>query len=226
MDMLQQLCIGGTYTYVENAEDTTKAFGSVLGSAYSTYYQNLKISVSGTNMNFTDDTGKPVTTYDIGDLYAEERKDLLLKASFAEEGPYEVKWELSGINIVDQCGFNKVTNLTIERGEDNTMNENIKARLNEILASKTISKATNLAKKGKFKEAVNHFRNFKTDCPILSRVMNDAEESMDASSFHAGGLNRVTSLAREVMLQRGTSENVATQWQKSIASALDENKFQ
>ena len=119
---------------------------------------------------------------------------------------------------MDQCGFNKVTNLTIERGEDNTMNENIKARLNEILASKTISKATNLAKKGKFKEAVNHFRNFKTDCPILSRVMNDAEESMDASSFHAGGLNRVTSLAREVMLQRGTSENVATQWQKSIAS--------
>lgn len=225
VDMLQKLCLGGTYTFVENAEDTTKAFGSVLGSAYSTYYQNIKIEISGTNMNFTV-VGNAITEYDVGDLYAEEKKDFLAKAHFAKEGPYKVTWHITGVNIVDQSVLDKTMELVIERGEDNTKNEAIENRLNEITASSVITRSLKLARQGKFNEAKRICRGFKTNDPILSRVMNTAEESMEDVDAFRGGVNRVTSLAAEVLTQRGTSETISTPWQRKVADALDSNQFQ
>ena len=223
VDMLQQLCLGGTYTFVESAEDTTKAFGSVLGSAYSTYYQNVSVAITGTNVNFTDIDGKAVTYYEFGDIYAEERKDILSKASFAKNGPYKVTWHITGMNIIDRTILDKKVTLDIERGGDNTKNAKVYSRINEILATKTLQHATDLAKRGRFAEAKLHVRRFKTDDPILSRVMNVAEESMD--HFNAGGFNRVSSLGQQVLGQRGTSDILSTPWQRQLAEALDGDHF-
>ena len=173
-------------------------------------------------MNFTDVDGKPVTTYEYGDLYAEERRDTLTKVSFADNGPYNVTWHVTGINIVDQDLLDKTYTMTIERGEDNTPSAQITKRLEEIRASNTITKSLKLARAGKLQEAKHHLRSFKTNDPILSRVMNVAEESTSS----LGGINRITSLATEVMTQRGTSDLVSTPWQRKVAEALDSDKFQ
>lgn len=224
VDMLQKLSLGGTYTFVETAETTTKAFGSILGSAYSTVFQNLKVEITGKNVNFKDGFNKPITQYDIGDLYAEEKRDLLAKVSYASEGPYEVAWKVSGINIVDKQPYEESHSLVIERGEDNEKNEEIKNRLEYINAATVMKTAIREASRGNIESAKTHLRSMpKTDCPVLSRAMNVAEESMD--DFMSGGMNRVQSLHMELLSQRGTSDTVSTPWQRKVANAIEMDVF-
>ena len=224
VDMLQKLSLGGTYTFVETAETTTKAFGSILGSAYSTVFQNLKVEITGKNVNFKDGFNKPITQYDIGDLYAEEKRDLLAKVSYASEGPYEVAWKVSGINIVDKQPYEESHSLVIERGEDNEKNEEIKNRLEYINVATVMKTAIREASRGNIESAKTHLRSMsKTDCPVLSRAMNVAEESMD--DFMSGGMNRVKSLHMELLTQRGTSDTMSTPWQRKVASAIEMNVF-
>jgi uncharacterized protein YegL len=224
VDMLQKLSLGGTYTFVETPESTTKAFGSILGSAYSTVFQNLKVEITGKNVNFTDEFNKPITQYDIGDLYAEEKRDLLAKASYASKGPYEVTWKVSGVNIVDKQTYEKSYSLVIERGEDNKKNEEIKKRLEYINAASAMKTAILEAKRGNVESAKHRLRSMpRTDCPVLSRAMNVAEQSMD--DFTRGGMNRIQSLQMELLSQRGTSDVVSTPWQRKVASAIEMDVF-
>ena len=229
VDMLQQICLEGTYTYVETPESTTKAFGSILGSAYSTVFQNLKVEISGKNMNFVDGFGQPLTQYDIGDLYAEEKRDLLAKASYAKEGPYEVTWKLSGINIVDKNVLDKTVTITIERGEDNTRTKEIADRLEVIDATNKMEKAVAELEKGNVKTAKAVLLSIHSNDPILSRAMAAAEESVDMVDNHTRGMshgvNRVKSIQHELVSQRGTSDNMSTPWQKKIERGLTDNSF-
>ena len=228
-DMLQQICLGGTYTYVDTPEATTSAFGSILGNAYSTVYQNLTVKITGQNVNFLDGFGQPLTEYNIGDLYAEEKRDLLATASFAKNGPYKVTWSLNGVNIVDKTMLDKTFTLDIERGDDNEKDKDIERRLKVISATNAMEKSVKEMEKGNIEAAKTHLRTISTDDPILARAMNVAEQSMEEVISHTRGVkhgvNRVKSLQRDLFTQRGTSDCVSVPWSKKIKRGLEEDVF-
>jgi len=125
---------------------------------------------------------------------------------------------------VDKQPYEESHSLVIERGEDNEKIEEIKNRLEYINAATLMKTAIREASRGNIKSAKTHLRSMpKTDCPVLSRAMNVAEESMD--DFMSGGMNRVQSLQMELLTQRGTSETVATPWQRKVASAIEMDVF-
>lgn len=230
VDMLQRICLSGTYTYVDTPESTTSAFGSILGSTYSTVYQNLTVKITGQNINFLDGFGKPLTQYTIGDLYAEEKRDLLATASFAKEGPYKVTWTISGVNIVDKTLLDKTYTLNIERGDDNeTPDEAIKRRLKVISATNVMKNVVKEMENGNMEVAKTHLRSFATDDPWLARAFNVAEQSMNDVTANTRGINhsvnRVRSLQAELYTQRGTSEIASTSWQNKISRSVKENIF-
>merc|ERR1719210_2018711 len=115
-ELLQGLAVSGegTYSYVESEEQISHSFGEALGGLLTTTHQNVKLSLKlepGVHLHKTltaypyelEDGG---VTINIGDLFAEERRDVLvtLALSAAEEGSQNLGvLGARGFSLLDQC---------------------------------------------------------------------------------------------------------------------------
>jgi Mg-chelatase subunit ChlD len=82
----------GSYSYIENEDQMGQAFGEALGGLLTTTHQNVKLSLElardvSVKETFTkynvekpgaDSQGDKILTIELGDLFAEERRDILL----------------------------------------------------------------------------------------------------------------------------------------------------
>jgi len=88
---------GGEYSFIEGEESIGEAFGTVLGGLLSTTHQNVRLSlelVPGVALSRAKTTrtverlqgadGAAVLNIELGDLFAEERRDILLALSLPE----------------------------------------------------------------------------------------------------------------------------------------------
>lgn len=228
INWLQKLCVEGTYSYVQNPEDLSAAFGRILGSAYSTVYQNFTVYLTGTNVNFMDYDGKAVTKMEVGDVYAEEQKDILIKVNFSDTGPYKMECKMRAMDIVNQGMYEHTISTEIKRGKDNEKHPKVLKRIKELEAVKVIHEADNKARKGDFTGAKQILKRFKTgNDPILSRAMESVEDSMSGEiNYHTrGGSHVVSAIQREVSTQRGLSDLMTTPFQKKIERAVTEGVF-
>merc|ERR1712061_322284 len=99
-DLLHKLAEtgGGVYCYVENEDKIGEAFGEALGGLLSVTHQNIQLSLElregvGPRKAYTkyevqgprpSNEGVSVLTIDLGDIYAEEQRDILIELTFPE----------------------------------------------------------------------------------------------------------------------------------------------
>lgn len=76
----------GEYYYIESQDNVADSFGEAIGGLLSTTHQNIQLLVSagpGVELvpltTFEHETDGPVTTITLGDLFAEERRDVLVR---------------------------------------------------------------------------------------------------------------------------------------------------
>eukprot|EP00747_Dinoflagellata_sp_TGD_P163611 gnl/TRDRNA2_/TRDRNA2_182456_c0_seq1.p1 gnl/TRDRNA2_/TRDRNA2_182456_c0~~gnl/TRDRNA2_/TRDRNA2_182456_c0_seq1.p1 ORF type:complete len:676 (-),score=127.19 gnl/TRDRNA2_/TRDRNA2_182456_c0_seq1:140-2167(-) len=90
----------GIYSYVEGEDQIGSAFGEALGGLLSTTHQNVKLSLALSpgiclarapatsypveDVTAKDATAAPIFNIDLGDLFAEERRDILVKFALPE----------------------------------------------------------------------------------------------------------------------------------------------
>lgn len=88
---------GGEYSYIEGEESIGEAFGTVLGGMLSTTHQKVRLSLdlasgvflsqsktSRTKESSNGPDGRISLNIDLGDLFAEERRDILLSLSLTD----------------------------------------------------------------------------------------------------------------------------------------------
>jgi len=123
-DLLQSLANagGGQYSFIEGEESIGEAFGTVLGGLLSTTHQNVRLSlelVPGAALSKAKTTrtvetrqgadGATILNVELGDLFAEERRDILLTLTIPEALEGE-----QVLGMVRARGFSVLTNCTEE----------------------------------------------------------------------------------------------------------------
>jgi Ca-activated chloride channel family protein len=123
-DLLRSLAKagGGEYSFIEGEESIGEAFGTVLGGLLSTTHQNVRLLlelVPGVALSQAKTTrnverlqgadGAAILNIDLGDLFAEERRDILLALSLPEAPEGE-----QVLGMLRARGFSVLTNRTEE----------------------------------------------------------------------------------------------------------------
>lgn len=123
-DLLRSLAKagGGEYSFIEGEESIGEAFGTVLGGLLSTTHQNVRLSLElapGVALSRAKTTrnvdrlqgaeGATILNIDLGDLFAEERRDILLALSLPEAPEGE-----QVLGMFRARGFSVLTNRTEE----------------------------------------------------------------------------------------------------------------
>jgi hypothetical protein len=180
-DLLQNLAnIGaGVYSYVESEDQIGQAFGEALGGLLTTTHQNVKLSLELAPAVVVQKTctdyavegpsassgGANVLSIAIGDLFAEERRDILIALTLpaaVHEGPGAVgQLQATGFSLLS-CHTENTTveQICVERTDGATAarspgdcHEQVMRQRNRYIATEALQAARELAARGDLPEA-------------------------------------------------------------------------
>lgn len=206
--MLVECSVNGMYSYARTDEETTSAFANIMGASFSTVFQNVEFAVSSENVYLTDIDDKPVDTIRVGDLMAEETKNMLLKIKCSGNLPSVIHCKLSGTNILngeyEEHGETYIFDRT-----DKEPSELLTKRLKILEGVKELKKIRKLKQEGRHKEAETSFSSLHPDVmtalnvpmpcvtratsmPALDSVIQSHQLERDTSSGYNRNSNYTT----------------------------------
>jgi len=173
-EMLRRLAdtADGTYSHVETEDQIAEAFGEALGGLLSTTHQNVSLSLElapgvGFLRAFTAFPVEPQDgriTVELGDLYAEERRDILVALSLPTVP--EDAAQLQGIGRLEARGFSVIAKrserdvkaMAVERRADARADlpraEQVERHWNRHVANKALDEARRAADGGNLQQAL------------------------------------------------------------------------
>lgn len=172
-DMLRCLAdttTDGTYSHVESEDQIAEAFGEALGGLLSTTHQNVSLTLQlAPNVTFSRaySSFKPtvehgVVTLELGDLFSEERRDILvslrLPDSTSAEGRLEAigRLEARGFSVISKRSETSSKAVMIERRavvESSQMNHQVELHWNRYVTNGALENARMVADRGDLKQA-------------------------------------------------------------------------
>ncbi|CAL1158092.1 unnamed protein product [Cladocopium goreaui] len=172
-DMLRCLAdttTDGTYSHVESEDQIAEAFGEALGGLLSTTHQNVSLMLQlAPNVTFSRaySSFKPtvehgVVTLELGDLFSEERRDILvslrLPDSTSAEGRLEAigRLEARGFSVISKRSETSSKAVMIERRavvEKSQMNHQVELHWNRYVTNEALENARMVADRGDLKQA-------------------------------------------------------------------------
>lgn len=168
-DMLIKCSINGMYSYAKTDEETTSAFANIMGASFSTYFQNVEFTVSGENVYLTDTNDKPVDVIRVGDVMAEENKNLLLKMKCSGNGPSKVFCKIRAMNLL--TGKQEETQETyLFDSVDKKPCGILEARMKILEGIEELKKIRKLKQEGRHKEAETSYRCLHPDVVTALRM--------------------------------------------------------
>lgn len=169
-ELLQRLAEEGKglYSFIESEDKISEAFGELLGGLLSTTHQNVSLSLSlppGVTLaraytTFTVEPKPPATgsvSIDLEDLYAEERRDILLSINLPAadtEGPQVLgQFEAKGFSVLGRCTeTTPSTALTVNRrpgvGKESSRHPQVERHWNRQLAMEALERGRAAAQGG------------------------------------------------------------------------------
>eukprot|EP01028_Stygiella_incarcerata_P012378 TRINITY_DN755_c1_g1_i1.p1 TRINITY_DN755_c1_g1~~TRINITY_DN755_c1_g1_i1.p1 ORF type:complete len:456 (+),score=136.66 TRINITY_DN755_c1_g1_i1:184-1551(+) len=155
---------GGTFNHIQSAEDIAEAFGGCLGSLLSVVAQNISITINpGLNCKIkafhgrlrVTECGSDGKEIEIGDFYAEGRKDILLEMELPElSAPIEefvvCRAKLSFMDTLSARMVDVPLDIMISRGADDMEVEadlDIKANMFRVRFAKRVGEVKSLVEK-------------------------------------------------------------------------------
>lgn len=192
-EMLRRLAdtADGTYSHVETEDQIAEAFGEALGGLLSTTHQNVSLSLElapgvGFLRAFTCFPVEPQDgriTVELGDLFAEERRDILVALSLPTVD--ESAAQLQGIGRLEARGFSVVAKrsesdikaMALERRADARADlpraEQVERHWNRHVANEALDEARRTADGGNLQQA--------------RRILEDASATLGASPLVQSG---------------------------------------
>lgn len=162
----------GVYYFVETVDGVTLAFADCLGGLLSVVAQSIKLEIEalGNSNILSIKTRKRVTTLlpskrfaiDMGDLYGEEQRDLLIQVALPaiDSGTNTfsaLECSLQYANVLNNCLDKKQAQATLVRVKslelaDRVPNSALSQQKNRILAAEAMERSNVLAQKGQLQE--------------------------------------------------------------------------
>lgn len=172
----------GTYNYICSREELPVAYGSVLGAAMSLCLQGVSIQVESETLMFTDRDNKPVTSKYVGDVYGEERKQVVLKCHTIQEADtFDINYTIKGYNIITGENVTFSGTETIKRGDSNKENETVKKRMEELRVVEKLKEARSASTLERTMDILRHtntpLENLQKDIDLLISA-HDTEHSV------------------------------------------------
>mmetsp|Transcript_2057 Transcript_2057/g.6207 ORF Transcript_2057/g.6207 Transcript_2057/m.6207 type:complete len:649 (+) Transcript_2057:94-2040(+) len=183
----------GTYSYVENEDQIGQAFGEALGGLLSTTHQNVRLSLSlapgvrvaractdyATEVSEGAD-GAQTLAVELGDLFAEERRDILVKLALpaSEATDRQVVGHLStaafSVRAV-RSETSAVVACAVARGAalHGELDHHVERHRNRFVATEALKTSKQAAERGQLDEA--------------RRLLNEALGALGASPLAAAG---------------------------------------
>eukprot|EP00933_Yihiella_yeosuensis_P078731 TRINITY_DN9054_c0_g1_i1.p1 TRINITY_DN9054_c0_g1~~TRINITY_DN9054_c0_g1_i1.p1 ORF type:complete len:753 (+),score=169.00 TRINITY_DN9054_c0_g1_i1:102-2360(+) len=180
-DLLQALADAGngTYSFVETEDNIGEAFGEALGGLLSTTHQNVTLSLElspgvAFSRAFThyqvdgpdgtcDGKTPQTVSFDLGDMYAEERRDILVELSLPHattEGPQVLgQLHARGFSVaLKKTEKSDPVELTVQRKKDcigtgRNSHPQVERHNNRYVATEALKKARGTAKLGDLQAA-------------------------------------------------------------------------
>lgn len=175
-DMLREISGvgGGVYYFVQNVDGVSLAFADCLGGLLSVVAQNIKLECFAKNgckiraikTRRTTTALVPDEHYEIemGDIYGEEMRDVLINVSmpalFSENKEFEcLECRLSYANILDSSLDKVETSCAVQRlnevPADQEPDSHITQQRNRVIVAEALEKASEKAEKGSMEEGKN-----------------------------------------------------------------------
>mmetsp|Transcript_113265 Transcript_113265/g.283699 ORF Transcript_113265/g.283699 Transcript_113265/m.283699 type:complete len:823 (+) Transcript_113265:57-2525(+) len=202
----------GSYSYIENEESIGSAFGQAFGGLLTTTHQNARlylemapgveipeISTAYRVEVTTDTSGASSATVELGDLYGEERRDILvtlaLPQAIVEEQQFLGYLHASGFSVRSLCTeATEKMSLTIQRcspgaprdgaAGERRSHEQVERQRNRCLAVRALDGA----------RAAAHAR----DLPQARKLLRDAISVFEASWLLRAGDDTLAGLLRDL----------------------------
>jgi hypothetical protein len=209
-DLLRDIAaIGkGVYCFVENTDSIGEAFGEALGGLLSVTHQNVRLCLElapgvtlvkarttyQVSAPTQGDDGWQSISIDVGDLYAEERRDIPIELSLPEatsDEPNTIgRLHARGFSVGDsRSETTGQTDLAVERLEDaptdfGHAHPQVQRHRNRYIASEALEQARAAARRGELEAA--------------RKLVSDAIKELQGSSLAVAGCQFTTTLLADL----------------------------
>lgn len=171
----------GTYNYLQDPEELGCAVGSALGAIFSTFYRDVRISLSSPTLVFSSHDAKVKKDFYVGDLYADEEKDILIRCHrIKNELQHHVKYSMTAFSVMSG-GTIEIHGVKVLNTSSNyKQNEQVEMRRDELEAvQKLVEYRTDITTK--CKELEHDIKLLKTnnDPALFQRIVQEYKEQRD-----------------------------------------------
>ena len=207
-----EACNQGTYVFIENDDVLKGSFIDIIGKTMEVAYQNVKVTLVADDVNFSDaQTENDFSTLSLGDLHVGETRRWIFTTKFTKESPtYELRAKVEAFNVIEVKSEVNFKDVTLERGDDTTINSEVEKRINIISASKAVKKATEYAMKDDFLGAEKILRNTSANLrglPTIQRGLNDLARGCSDNSILHTSSHRMTSYQQSLEVENDSLFN-------------------
>ena len=152
---ISEVCNQGSYFFIENEDELQCSFTEIIGKTMEVAFQNVKLTLVGDDINFYDvKSEKDFSTLPLSDLHIGESKTCLITTKFTKEhSSYEIKAKIDSFNVIEMQREINFAEIILERGDDNTLNEDVEKRVNILKTSKAVKIASEFAEKSDYRSA-------------------------------------------------------------------------
>ncbi|CAK4076955.1 unnamed protein product [Aphanomyces euteiches] len=243
----------GSYYFVQNVDGVALAFANCLGGLLSVVAQNIKLEciASPGVLIQSVKTKRPVTTVtnqvhyevDMGDMFADESRDLLVEVQLTPQNPQEsmnvVEFRLRYANVVGSSMDKASSTATISRPaivKNDAVNEHVVVQKQRVLVAEAIEAAKALASRQDFEQGRKMLLAVKerleadmdktpTIAALLASLVNDLDRSVasmsSAAEYRSVGHGRMEQTMQQLWTQRVNNVDFE---EKELNASLEEQR--
>ncbi|CAK4182063.1 unnamed protein product [Aphanomyces euteiches] len=240
----------GSYYFVQNVDGVALAFANCLGGLLSVVAQNIKLEciASPGVLIQSVKTKRPVTTVtnqvhyevDMGDMFADESRDLLVEVQLTPQNPQEsmnvVEFRLRYANVVGSSMDKASSTATISRPaivKNEALNEQVVLQKQRVLAAEAIEAAQAQATRGNLAEGRNLIAAVKEKletemakmpttsaymAPLLNDLVDCTTSMATESAYRNHGHGHMQQRMQKVWMQR--SNNIEVNDEEELDRAM------
>jgi len=254
---------GGAYCYVESEDKIGEAFGEALGGLLSTTHQNVQLSLQLSPFVTVEPrtslpmegpevgpNGSQIVTFEIGDIFAEECRDILVKFSLPAtvEGSCTIgTLQMHGFSVLAKKFEDVCAEIYVDRQSNadctGPPHQKVEMHTNRYIATKALEAGRKAAKGGNIDSARQFLSKAMEDLaasPLVQQgdpaslgLFTDVKECLteltDMNAYYSKTSKKMASMEKAHGTQRacgqGFSEVYTNTHQRSMKSAFSSNVY-
>lgn len=201
-----EVCNNGTYVFIQNEDVLKGSFVDIIGKTMEVVYQNVKLTLVADDVNFSDhQTEKDFVTLPLGDLHIGETRKWIVNTKFTKENSnYELRAKIEGLNVIEVKPEVYFEDITLTRGDDNTVEKEVEKRINIIEVSKAVKLASKLANERNFLGAEKILRHTSANLrgiPTIQLGLNELARECSDNNLLNTSSHRMTSYQQSLEVE-------------------------